>query len=546
MMNAAFQGELAEAPDRLTLARSLACRGYPARAYAMAIDLHDHALRNADEALLAASADCLADCAYMTAQYEQGIRFARSARALWQARGDEIRQAGAASRLALLLSFIGEPDAVIEAETAIELAERSADRSEIIRALDSTSVVFTMLKQPDRALSFSERAVELSRSCDFPHPVALVDLAEATMQAALLATSTGTAEGLRPAVSAALATTREALDLARARGDGWLERLAINNLAEYSLHSGNTEAAETILKEFDQAAGEATDRCRLHHWWIGGRVLAARGSFAEALGPLNACRRLAVAVNDLETATPCYRDLSDAYANLGEFESALAAYRAYHECYVRLASESAQRRARIYALQREADELRAAATEAELRAASLAASNEFLAREAERLTRTSLEDPLTGLPNRRRLDVAFLDLLTTGAPFALAMIDVDHFKQVNDRFSHPVGDAVLRTIADLLAGGARIDDLVVRYGGEEFALLMRGTDLTIAERACERLRLAVQGHDWGSLRPDLAVTISIGVAASTEDSAHDAIVALADLRLYQAKQRGRNRVVVGP
>ena len=88
---------------------------------------------------------------------------------------------------------------------------------------------------------------------------------------------------------------------------------------------------------------------------------------------------------------------------------------------------------------------------------------------------------------------------------------------------------------------------MVRYGGEEFALLMRDADIGIAERACERLRMAVQAYDWSSLRPGLAVTISIGIAASTEDSTHDAIVSLADLRLYQAKQSGRNHVVAcGP
>jgi diguanylate cyclase (GGDEF)-like protein len=416
-----------------------------------------------------------------------------------------------------------------------------------VRALDTTSVVFNFLKQPDRAVVFSDRAVALCRASGFPLLVALIDLAESIVQSVLHTKPDLTQADGSHAINRALGLTREALALARARGDGWLERLALNNVAEYSLHLGQTSIAEASLAEFDNAAGEATDRCRLHHLWIRGRVLAAKGCNEEALGPLNACRRLAVAVGDLETVVPCYLDLSETYAKLGDFEQALHAHRAYHEAYVRQVSDAAQRRARIYALQREADELRAAASEAELRAANLAASNELLAREAERLTRTSLEDPLTGLPNRRRLDVAFLDLLTTGAAFVLAMIDVDHFKSVNDRFSHPVGDAVLRTIAGLLAGGARHDDLVVRYGGEEFALLMRDADLCIAERACERLRMAVQGYDWHSLRAGLAVTISIGLAASTEDTAHDAIVSLADLRLYHAKQTGRNRVIAcGP
>jgi diguanylate cyclase (GGDEF)-like protein len=539
-MKTVLQLDLAEAPDRLTLACTHARRGLPARAYAMALDLHHQALRNADELLLAESADCLAECCIMTAQYEPGIRFARSARALWQARGHAVRQAGASSRLAFLLSAIGEQEALAEAEAALTLAEQTGDPVEVIRALDATSVVLNLFKQPDRAIPFSERAVRLSRAEGFPVPWVLINLAEAKVQESLLSSS----EGVRAAgIGQALEVTREALALARARGDGWVERLAVNNIAEYSLHVGDAATAEAILPEYDGAAGEPTDRCRIHHLWIRGRTLAAQGRAEQALAPLLACRRLATALGELETLTPCHLDIANTYAALGDFERALAAHRAFHESYVRQASEAAQRRARIYALQREAEAWRAAATEAELRAATLAETNEMLSREAERLTRTSLEDPLTGLPNRRRLDVAFLDLLTTKAPFVLAMIDVDHFKQVNDRFSHPVGDAVLRTIADLLAAGARHDDLVVRYGGEEFALLMRDSDLTTAVRACDRLRASVQGYDWSTLCPGLEATISIGVAASNEDGSHDAIVALADFRLYRAKQTGRNRVI---
>jgi diguanylate cyclase (GGDEF)-like protein len=539
-MNTAFQLEVADAPGGLKLARVLAGRGLPTRAYALALDLHQQALRNADEVLLAESSDCLADCCVMTAHYEPGIRFARSGRALWQARGDIARQAGASSRLALLLSAIGEQDALTAADAALDLAEQAGEPIEVIRALDATSVVLTLLKQPDRAIAFSERAVALSRAEDFPLPSVLINLAEALVQVGLQSESETT---LAANIARALAVTREALAQARTRGDGWVERLAVNNIAEYSLHVGDTATAEAVLPEYDQAAGEPTDRCRIHHMWIRGRTQAAQGRPEHALAPLLACRRMATALGELETLTPCHLDIANAHAALGNFEAALASHRAFHDSYVRQASEAAQRRARIYALQRETEALRAAASEAESRASNLAMINDMLSREAERLTRTSLEDPLTGLPNRRRLDVAFLDLLTSKAAFVLAMIDVDHFKQVNDRFSHPVGDAVLRVVADLLAGGARHEDLVVRYGGEEFALLMRDADPQTAAAACERLRASVQGYDWSTLRPGLSVTISIGVAASTEEAGHDAVVALADFRLYRAKQSGRNRVI---
>ena len=542
-MSATLSADMVEAPDRLTLATSLARQGLPARAYALALEAHNQALCHADELLLASSGDCLADCCVMTAQYEHGIRFARSARALWQARGEDAKQAGAGARLALLLSAIGEPDAMIEAEAALGLAERSGDVVEVIRALDSMSVTQNLLKQADRAVPFSERAVALSRPEGMPRPIVLVNYAEGIVQAALLAKAAG--QDLDRRIDDALRLTREALALARSRGDGWLERLAINNVAEYSLHRGDWATAEAILPEFDRASGEGTDRCLGHHLLMRGRALLAQGRPADALEPMLACRRLIIVLNDLEITAPCHLDIARAYADLENFEAAYVSHQAYHDAFVRQASEAAQRRARIYALHREAEQWRAAATEAEMRANDLTVTNELLAREAERLTRTSMEDPLTGLPNRRQLEMAFLDLLTTGGSFVLAMIDVDHFKQVNDRFSHPVGDAVLRSIGNLLDDCARSEDLVVRYGGEEFALLLRGADLDMADRACERLRHAVQSYDWSTLRTGLAVTISIGVAHSSEGPSHDTVVSLADLRLYQAKQAGRNRVISG-
>jgi diguanylate cyclase (GGDEF)-like protein len=153
-----------------------------------------------------------------------------------------------------------------------------------------------------------------------------------------------------------------------------------------------------------------------------------------------------------------------------------------------------------------------------------------------------MEDPLTGLQNRRRLDLTFMELLAAGQAYAIAMIDIDRFKQVNDCFSHPVGDGVLRAVADLLRHNARTGDLTIRFGGDEFAMLLREADLVAAAAICERLRAGALARDWSDLHPDLSVTLSIGVAASHEGSTQEDVVALADARLYRAKRQGRNRV----
>jgi diguanylate cyclase (GGDEF)-like protein/PAS domain S-box-containing protein len=166
------------------------------------------------------------------------------------------------------------------------------------------------------------------------------------------------------------------------------------------------------------------------------------------------------------------------------------------------------------------------------------------------LEHLSREDALTGLANRRSFDEQWLAEARRagerGLPLALAMLDLDHFKEVNDRFGHACGDAVLRRCAQLLQSHGAPDDLLARYGGEEFVWAMPGCDLATASRRCEQLRAALAMHDWSALRPGLAVTLSGGVAASSAGLDPAALLALADARLYAAKRAGRNRVEPSP
>lgn len=122
------------------------------------------------------------------------------------------------------------------------------------------------------------------------------------------------------------------------------------------------------------------------------------------------------------------------------------------------------------------------------------------------------------------------------------MCDIDHFKQINDRFSHALGDEVLRRIARVFRETARQDDLLCRYGGEEFLLLLPETDLAGAQVLAERLRSAVAEHPWNTLHPELDVTLSIGLAELEAAYDADMLLRSADMRLYEAKRQGRDRV----
>lgn len=151
-------------------------------------------------------------------------------------------------------------------------------------------------------------------------------------------------------------------------------------------------------------------------------------------------------------------------------------------------------------------------------------------------------DPLTGLHNRRGLDMA-IDLWTSQLrPFAVVALDIDHFKNVNDSYGHDVGDKVLQRLARLMAEGSRGEDVLCRVGGEEFLMLLPNTSLEAAERVAERLRRRVE---QAPMAPAGHITVSLGVAHwSPHGTAVGAVLKSADEMLYKAKQGGRNQVVV--
>jgi diguanylate cyclase (GGDEF)-like protein len=158
-------------------------------------------------------------------------------------------------------------------------------------------------------------------------------------------------------------------------------------------------------------------------------------------------------------------------------------------------------------------------------------------------------DSLTGLVNRRaffeRTDSARMLAARLRSPVSLMMLDLDHFKSLNDRFGHAAGDEALCVFSATAQASLREHDIMGRLGGEEFALLMPGTCLTGALQAAERLRAAVQGARLAGLDDAYAMTVSIGVVAIEPGEHINAALARADHALYAAKSAGRNRVEAG-
>lgn len=195
----------------------------------------------------------------------------------------------------------------------------------------------------------------------------------------------------------------------------------------------------------------------------------------------------------------------------------------------------------------EVHELRLRLEEAYATIDALRVDRSELEDDLRRLRRAASTDAMTGLWNRRflldSLDVSSSFASRHGLPLSLVLLDIDHFKAINDGHGHSAGDAALREVAAVLQGGARGHDVVARFGGEEFAILLPGTDRDGATAMAERVRRELETRPW----PVREVTASFGVATMPHrDADPGALAALllesADMALYHSKRRGRNRV----
>lgn len=180
---------------------------------------------------------------------------------------------------------------------------------------------------------------------------------------------------------------------------------------------------------------------------------------------------------------------------------------------------------------------------------SLARINRQLQASEARFKALSITDPLTALANRRHLEERLIAervrSLRHGDPFSLVMVDIDHFKQINDRHGHGVGDEVLRQFAGLLRAQVRGSDLPARFGGEEFVLVLPATELLAAKELAERLRTTVRATGFPPL-PN-GITASFGVAQHRQGDSLHSLLKRVDAALYKAKSAGRDRIVVaGP
>lgn len=421
--------------------------------------------------------------------------------------------------------------ALEEAYRALHPVQDGGDPAAQAAAAEALAGVQWAMSQWPEALQSFERMLSLARRAGDVElqAVACGGLASVEGQ---LARRPGVADP-RAGFERAFVHVGEYLRLATELGDVHAVRSARHNQAVALMALGDRAGARRTLQAVLAGAGASEARAmsllNLADLDLGDDDPVA------ALARLQTAHRLLQSTADAGYLMSCCRMLCDAHEALGDHAAALAWHRRFHAHYVQMSSERAQMHARALAVKHETGRAQAAAEAERLR--------------AEHYQRAALEDGLTGIANRRAFDQALADALRRageGRPFALALLDLDHFKRINDSHSHQVGDEVLRRLGRVLAASCRRHDVAARYGGEEFALVLADVEAEVAAEVCERVRAAVEREPWHEVSAGLAVRVSIGcVHVGHGERPADArtLLSQADRRLYAAKAGGRNRVM---
>jgi diguanylate cyclase (GGDEF)-like protein len=469
--------------------------------------------------------------------------FALAAKAERLAGDDTWARAELASLNTHLHFFSGAyADSLRWAHEAIAVADRVGDRGLRLHARRMACLAFGNLGVDDLAERFGE-VLDLAREADSPweEAVAHNDLAHLCMtQGEVDAADEHLAEALRLADS--VASSR------------FLRGVVHATRAELRLTTGSPQEA---LADAQRAVALVIEAARDANPYLLGMAVLVEVQALLALGRVDAARNVGEsAIERLGERVPQARSMI-----LTVVAGALRGAGRAEEAYDTLARAAGFEREALAEFPRlllglERARLEAAATRRE--ADVLAAKNRELRAVVTQLTttRTELEglqdqlrdqadrDWLTGLRNRRFLARELNGLMEAEAdPVSFALLDLDHFKSINDRFGHQAGDDVLVQVGALLLGQVRGEDVVVRSGGEEFVVLMPGARLEEAAACCERLGAAIAGAGWETMGPGLTLTASIGVVSTTEGRAITELEQVADERLYEAKRAGRARVV---
>ena len=501
----------------------------PARGIVVAREAIDLARATGDAAGEAQGLYCLGRNLHSQGDYPAVIESQSTALALFRTLDDGHGEARCSNLLGITHRQLSDYGRALEMyDAALKGFRDCNDKRWQARVISNIGNVEVQLGNHTAALDLFEQAMALRREIGDNEGVGfdLNNAAAGRIAKAAALRAGGDAQSCQVEAELALRLLDRALAIARQFGYKRLEAYCLQTMGEAYQAMARPEVALGMADQFLQLARETNDRwIEAHGQACVGELRHQTGDHGAALSQLREALAAFEALGSRDEAARVLRILSQVHEALEDLGAALACVRKAAAIEQALRTEEAESRARALAARRRLDQSRL---------------------ETERYQRLAMEDSLTGLANRRQLDERLATLLRdarkAGSAVTVALADVDHFKGINDRFSHAVGDEVLRCVGEILRGHCRLGDLAGRHGAEEFMLVFRKLEMRPAAETCERVRRAVEAWDWKSIHPQLRVTLSIGLASSSSFDDAQGLLDAADHWLYEAKHHGRNQV----
>ena len=510
------------------------------RAYALAFaPEHDHHTKD-----LAAAAYVKCYFLHRTGAVDRTVEFGVAALPLieselsTEAYGDALRWTG------LCACDAGRFDIAINlASEGFRLAESVGDPRRRVLAFSMLGGCFERSGDPWQGERLLREGLALARTLDDPYPLMVsINNLSAVLNGKFYSLREGSALEAQDALVESIPLAREVLPLTAALNDPYVDAFTLGNLGELLVHSGDFAEAELLLNQAHAMAvangyGVVASRvqCSIAELHL------ARGDTQSVKKILNELVAPPGTPPPLSTRLRLYYCLYLAHRADAESAAALSALEAFRRLENQRSMQQLKSKSEVMVTRLEADESQRKGI---AYAQGLATAEASRAIALERLT---MQDELTSVGNRRALDAKLTALVTAAkadnGPLVVVMVDIDHFKQINDVFGHALGDRVLVQMAKLLTEQTRGYDVVTRIGGEEFVIVLPRTAPADALDVCERLRRRIASFPWETIAPGLKVAVSAGMAAAPAYDAA-ALVERADAAMYSAKRAGRNRVCV--
>ena len=489
--------------------------------------------RGADPYAEARALSCLAHCDRVGSRLRRASDAARRAAQIFEQLGDTHGEAQALSIVAHTTMLLGRNDEAVEAGLlCTRLCDTGSPKPLTVIAYNCLGLAYCWGGDHDRADAALETAVLVAGRCVPAVSAYQPRLNQVWVEASRLIDEryqTGSMKSL----ARLEALMQECWALERT-GAGLSVLPGLQSLAR-SISSGSSALLAIWQRDF-AAATAAIDSVKRSlsepmTWldalvrWCLAELAWAHGDWATTERELTEMRAMASAVEHEQFASMAHLLLAQVYELQGKHADARRAHRALRQRERRVIAESLGNRESLVSFR-----IGARQSERHLEQA-LVASKQF--------ERWSLEDALTGIGNRRHFEQSLAQRLPAAIaadkPLTVAMVDVDKFKSVNDRFTHHVGDRALKTVAAIVASEIRENDLPARWAGDEFVILFDDATEQTARHICDRIRAAVVGFDWEAIAPGLRLSVSIGTSEVRPGDSAESVLHRSDESMYRSK-----------